>query len=202
MSQEIEKLAQLFFSYGVFRDIYSTPKNIDINLIQPSINTNSMDKEYNRIKREILTSIWKKRYIDLCDCLKSNYNSVSEADWAFLQIVSRFINCEAQYKKTILKFFFQKDRLKKDRLDYFDRTITKILSNSVKTKDQFVSTTFSNKNLNYTHISKKIVLKVCNIMKIFHFGKSMQNFQYITCEAYCGDDVRFITLTGQPIIDE
>ena len=195
LSQEIEKLAELFFGYDVFGDMYSTPNTIDKNLIQPSLDIDVVNKEYIRIKGEISTSIWKKLYIDLCNCLKSNYNSASEADWAFLQIVARFIDYESQYKKNILKLFFQKDRpyrLKKNRIDYLDRTITKVLSNPVKPKDQIFCTTFSSKNANYkeesqSNLDKKksktikscSILKICNIMQIFHLGRSYENFKQI-----------------------
>ena len=182
LSQEIENLAQLFFGYDAFGDFYNYFEKTPLNLNRPTLNTAGISKEYIKIREKILASNWKRQYCNLCGYMNSSYKSVSEADWVFLQIVSRFIKCEVEYKKKILEFFFQKDRpyrAKKDRLDYFDRTVTKVLSSSVKTKNHVKCTTFFDKNLSDTCVSKNTALKICNILKIFHLGKSVHNFQYV-----------------------
>uniref|UniRef100_UPI003002949E hypothetical protein n=1 Tax=Anunuuluaehu liula TaxID=3049639 RepID=UPI003002949E len=162
VNQEIENLAQLFFAYDVFGDIYDSLKTTVINLNQSALNIADISKEYSQIREKILASNWKKQYRNLCDYMNPSYKSVSEADWAFVQIVSRFIKCEAKYKKKILEFFCQKDRsyrAKKNRLDYFDRTVTKVLSNSVKMKSTVKGIIFFDKDLSYTYVSKNTVLK-------------------------------------------
>nr|UAD88327.1 hypothetical protein [Gracilaria tikvahiae] len=114
LNEEIEHLAELFFGYDVSKDIYNSLKLTTTNLHQSTLGVSEsifdISKKYSRIREQIFASNWKQKYINLCDYMNLSYKSVSEADWAFIQIVSRFIQSEVKYKKQILEFFFQKDR--------------------------------------------------------------------------------------------
>ena len=188
LKRQVEDLAQLFFGYDVFGDIYDSHKEKKVYLNRSNLNNAELivdiSQDYLQIKEKILASNWKQQYCNLCNDMNTGYKSVSEADWAFLLIVSRFIKYNVKYKKQILEFFFQKDRPyrpKKNRSDYFYRTINKVLSSSIIANQNSKSSLYcdSNEKLQYTCINKNTVFKVCNIMKMFHLGRSVKNSQYV-----------------------
>ena len=182
LNHEIENLAQLFFGYDIFGDMYDSLKSRSITLNESALKIDDISIDYIQIREKILASNWKKQYLNLCYDMNPSYKSVSEADWAFIQIVSRFIKAEIKNKKKILEFFYHKDRpyrAKKNRLDYFYRTVNKILSSSVEIKNTVKDLASFDKDFSDTCVNKNTVFKVCNVMRIFHLGKSVQNFQYV-----------------------
>lgn len=188
LKEEIINLAEIFFGYDVFGDMCNSLEKPTAILQQSSSpqvmveNKASINEEYDQIRTQIFASNLKQRYCNLCENMNPGYKSISEADWAFAQIVSRFIKCEVKYKKQILEFFLRKDRpyrAKKNRSDYINRTVAKILSSLVQKNTNIESIAYLNKNSDYTCVDTNLVLRVCNIMKIFHFGKSVKNFQYV-----------------------
>ncbi|MGH1163436.1 DUF1368 domain-containing protein [Bacillus mycoides] len=171
-SESLQKIYSKFF----------IKKNSDGD--QPKYFLANLHSQYQSIRFKILESNYSETYLNLCNFVNPSYKSASEADWSYLNIVFKFLEAAQFYQEKyfLLKYFYRKDRPyrnKKDRFDYFDRTITKVLSSSVKTNNSSKGIASSSENLGYTFISKNVVLRVCNIMRIFHFGKSVQNFQYV-----------------------
>ena len=192
------------------------------------VNLNTLDRTYQLIKSVILDSQrFVSQYSDLCQNINTSYHSPSEADWTFLSIIIKFIpqNSSLGYKYRILEYFFQKDRpgrSKKNRYDYVDRTIRKIIdfysqkkpsvdqlsaynhTKSISTRTSAVKQTIltqpkqcnlPNTKQNHANLrpsgelnqigqaNKGSILKICNTMKIFHLGRSVNNIEYINSKS-------------------
>nr|YP_009488743.1 hypothetical protein Grafi_p173 [Grateloupia filicina]AWD77291.1 hypothetical protein Grafi_p173 [Grateloupia filicina] len=183
--KSLQKLYQDFFSTKGSNNIFKTI------IRDPLINKNHLNsniillaEKYSLIRKKILDSSLSVTYSDFYkfDNPGCKYKSISEADWSYFCLINRFLKSNQAYdeKYSLLRYFYYQDRperYKKNREDYIKITIKKVLNISSSKKNTERKTTYEIQDLQ--RISRYEVLKMCNTMKIFHLGKSVQNFQYV-----------------------
>nr|QCI04722.1 hypothetical protein [Bornetia secundiflora] len=186
-SQSLQKIYKIFFSmnkssYGFKASIEdSSQEKIDIDF-------NVIDR-YLSIRTKILNSKFKNIYLDLCEFDNPKYKSISEADWSYLSIVFKFLEKDQEYteKYNLLEYFYKKDRperRKKKHEDYVKSTIEKILNlSSYEHRINIIKNSCEQKNqgvykTNIQKIDKFNIIKICNAMNIYHFGRTLKNLEY------------------------
>lgn len=113
------------------------------------------------------------------------HNSISETDMAFAGLLARHIPEEwSEDKKiAIMINFFKTHRPERDkykeRTAYLIETVNKALAN----KSSLLNKTQSNVDHNVfvpeeKEIIRSSIFKICNIMNIFHLGRSYKKFEY------------------------
>lgn len=139
------------------------------------------------ILSKIKDSVCHFLFLQFVNCLKfDKHNSISETDMAFAGFISAYIPDEWLYSEKIdvmVKFFhsYRPQRNKtRDRLDYVRRTAQKALQSesSVKSRSGEKSKTAPDQK-HPQSIKRASIFKICNIMQIFHLGRSYENFKYI-----------------------
>lgn len=146
-----------------------------------------MDSKLELVLSKIKDSRSYKNFLLFSKNLKlDKHDSISETDMAFAGFVAAYIPEEwaKNEKADIIVKFFHSYRPQRDktqyRLDYIRRTAQKALQSgsSVKSKDQerCQADLDQKQSKSIEHTS---IFKICNIMQIFHLGKSYENFKYI-----------------------
>ena len=183
--KSLQKLYEDFFSTKGSNNIFKTI------IRDPLINKNHFNsniillaEKYSLIRKKILDSSLSVTYSAFYkfDNPGYKYKSISEADWSYFCLINRFLKSNQAYdeKYSLLRYFYYQDRpgrYKKNREDYIKITIEKVLNISLSQKNTERETTYEIQDLK--RISRYEVLKMCNTMKIFHLGRSVQNFEYI-----------------------
>ena len=147
--------------------------------VHSSCRNKYFQKKILSIKQKIQLSNQIDNYISVCQANPGNHKSISEADWHFCLFVLNFFSEEDIKDPELLKQFLISERPNRDKLnrtDYIHRTacnaILKVTQNNL--------TDLSKKPTKYSEtktISKKHIIRICNIMHIFHLGqnKTQQN---------------------------
>lgn len=191
--RSLQKIYMQFFSKSKSSYfLHSSRKNLLIQHNSAKSSISNFNNIYLSIRAKILDSSFSQTYFDLCkiDNPSNKYKSTSEADWCYLSLVYRFLGlsqkCENQYN--LLEFFLKKDRPQRDktnRQDYIKITIDKILKNQVNKNTVFSNNSkqeekdSSVQSINIYKVEKHYILRICNIMKIFHLGKPFKHCEYI-----------------------
>ena len=192
IEEELMKLKELFFVYP--RLELEIDKASEANLLNSKSQDSIRNSETaNSIK--VLASIVENiKNSEHCSKLISfgkeakpcKYKSSSEADMSFAGLIASFLPKELSVKEkiNIVAQSFEYLRFKRvkteNRIDYILDTASKAVSNmdnyyphkSHESQESLVS-----KKCSTIKISS--ILKICNIMQMFHLGKSYSNFEYV-----------------------
>lgn len=190
LQEEFQELKNLFFLSPREQTSVSYALSSSISCastVQYSSSLPEADSRLELVLSKIKDSVCHFLFLQFVNCLKfDKHNSISETDMAFAGFISAYIPDEWPYSEKIdvmVKFFHsyrpQRDKTR-DRLDYVRRTAQKALQSGSFVKSK--SEEKSKGALDQKHsksIASKSILKICNIMQIFHLGKSYENFKYI-----------------------
>lgn len=149
----------------------------------PNLINENFQKDILSIKQKIQASNQTETYQYLCEANPGDYKSISEADWQFCLFVLNFFSEEQLKNPGILKQLLISERPyrnKLDRQDYINRTICNAILKAQK--DNLIGhPDKKTKNPSIKTVSKKHIIKLCNIMHIFHLGqnKILQNASQI-----------------------
>jgi len=161
--------------------------------LQDSVKKNDVDiSRENSSKLEVVLTKIKsskhyKSFVSFISVLKEEkYESISEADMAFAGLIVRYIDEEWELddKVAVIVEAFYKYRKQRDKIqnrsDYIFRTASQALSDAGKI---YFRNTELKQSAPYEQVSNTInrssIFKICNIMQIFHLGKSYANFQFV-----------------------
>ena len=182
-----------------FKNLFFLP--LDSIIRSNTIPSNSYNKVFSdaisnesqfirkEVRQDILNKINHSKYHSKFQMLSSFekpeiYNSISEADMAFVGLITLFLPQDLQLDEKIeiiLQFFvnFRPERIKvQQRNGYLVKTVSKALENAASFKKDRPNIS-SNKSIHKQEISRSCIFKVCNAMKIFHLGRSIKNMEYV-----------------------
>ena len=177
ISEELNKLQKLFF-LDETKNISKQIKALDISLLERL--TPSLEQLLSCIEGSKEADTFKS----LCSEEKpAKYASPSEADMALAHILAKYTDAnlpEADQIQVIRLAFLQSrlPRLKlQNRPEYVLNTVRKALDSlSLSSISKPISiATESGKT---RQVSKRSIVKVCNVMKMFHFGQTFENHIY------------------------
>nr|YP_009511648.1 hypothetical protein [Melanthalia intermedia]AXI97525.1 hypothetical protein [Melanthalia intermedia] len=158
-----------------------------------------MAKNAQKLKNIILKSDLSKVFILLTNELnpENRYKSDSEADWSFCLLLLSFMDINQLNKVKVIEYLVLYCRAPRDKLfneRYRLTTIVNALkyaekygligSQLTKSKKKIMSAEINQikKSLSIlvNTIEKSAVVKICNAMKIFHLGRSVNNLQIVS----------------------
>lgn len=160
-------LLQTVSSNNYFQDL--------MKVLNSNLTTEHFQKKIQSIKQKIQISNHFDHYLYLCQANPGNHKSMSEADWHFCLFVLKFFGEEDIKDPELLKQFLVSERSKRhklDRLDYIDRTACKAIQKAIK--DNLIGCLQNQRQYSSEKVSKKNIIKICNIMNIFQLGVSKQ----------------------------
>ena len=190
LQEEFQELKELFF-LNPFEEVSSSDFSSNSTLSTPSIESYSalpdVDSKLELVLSKIKDSRFYQNFLLFSENLKvGTHNSISETDMAFAGLVAAYIPQEWAFNEKIdlIIQFFKHHRIQRDksrnRLDYIRGTAEKALLGlsplGLNNREQSKS---SQDQKPLKTIERSSILKICNVMQIFHLGKSKENFKYI-----------------------
>ena len=194
IKEELMRLKELFFldpnlkdqGYNLMNSTLSAAKVKPLVINEESSSFKPSEK-LQLVIAKIKASIYYEEFLSFSKELKlDKHNSISETDMAFAGLMAAHLpgQWSIDEKAAIITESFrcfrsQREKIQ-DRLEYVVKTAYQALFNS--------NTYYSKKNRPALSakvsrqdnvIDRNIVLKMCNIMQIFHLGKSYPNFRYV-----------------------
>lgn len=177
--EELQELQALFFEQKERSLVHS----IQQNLIAP-VSTQKLEALLAQLLQRIQVSDQSAAFAELClEEKPAKYASPSEADMAFAGMIALHADTilpkEHQIPILRLAFFrLRPQRHKLQRCDYVSSTISKALDSAAFGSTLKKSVTSFAKAKKSHQASKQSIIKVCNAMKIFHFGRTFDNHVY------------------------
>ena len=192
---ELMRLKELFFldPKSKDEDLNSMNRILPISEIkipvkkEESIDFESPSEKLKSVVAKIEKSTHYAKFLLFCEKLKlDEYETISETDMAFAGLIVAYMpqQWRLEDKANIIAEFFKRFRVQRDKTQdrpgYVMSTAYEALSNwdtyYRPNNKSFLPTLASKQN---NTIDRNIILKICNVMQIFHLGKSYPNFQYL-----------------------
>ena len=187
---DLLELKALFFAQEDCRQKGSISEMSDVFLLNPK-SVEYLEPYLIELYKKIMNSQYNIKFGELSSITNPGYSSTSEVDMAFLGLGAMFLDktIDPSQQSLLLFMFFERYRPKRpktfNRVEYIFRTIQIALNNvnkciakenkeCVKKKENIVREVVNRTT------SKDSTIKICNNMKIFHFGRSIKEFTYIS----------------------
>ena len=185
IQEELEEFRLLFF---VSQDNQVSQDELQTNdapILSDSSSQPNLSELLVELSKRIQNSRFKKKF-DMLSRFDNpedySYESVSEADMAFVGLAVMFLDqpLDISQQFLLLYMFFERYRPKRPKTSNCTEYVPRIIQTALDNRNKYATKRKGSikKEVMECTAPKSSIIKICNNMKIFHLGRSIKDFTY------------------------